>query len=208
MKIAPSVLAADYSRLDREIEKIKTADFVHLDVMDGHFVPNISFGAPVIKALRKLTEQVFDCHLMISHPLRYIKDFADAGADIVTFHLECEDDPDEVIDEILKYGMKPSMSVKPGTPAEKLLPYLDRLYMVLVMTVEPGFGGQKFMPEMMEKVKYLKKVRPELQAEVDGGISEATIGQCRDAGVDICVAGTAVFRAENPAEMIKRLSGR
>lgn len=205
MLIAPSVLAADYSQLDRELKKIESADFVHLDVMDGHFVPNISFGAPVIKALRKLTNQIFDCHLMISHPLKYIKDFADAGADIVTFHLECDDDPDEVIDEIIKYGMKPSMSVKPGTDVEALYPYLSRLHMVLVMTVEPGFGGQKFMPDMMEKVKKLKAKCAGILVEVDGGISEATIGACRQAGVDVCVAGTSVFKAENPKEMISFL---
>ena len=205
MLIAPSVLAADFSNLGEEMKKISTADFVHLDVMDGHFVPNISFGFPVIKGIRKSTDVPFDVHLMISHPLKYIENCKDAGADVVSFHIECEDDTQEVIDKIIELGMKPAVAVKPGTDVSEVYPYCDKLYMVLVMTVEPGFGGQKFMPEQMEKVKTLKEKFPEILVECDGGINAKTIDTCKEAGVDINVAGTAVFGAEDPKAAIEML---
>ena len=205
MLIAPSVLAADFSNLGEEMKKISTADFVHLDVMDGHFVPNISFGFPVIKGIRKSTDVPFDVHLMISHPLKYIENCKDAGADVVSFHIECEDDTQEVIDKIIELGMKPAVAVKPGTAVSEVYPYCDKLYMVLVMTVEPGFGGQKFMPEQMEKVKALKEKFPELLVECDGGINAKTIDTCKEAGVDISVAGTAVFGAEDSIAAIEML---
>ena len=205
MLIAPSVLAADFSNLGEEMKKISTADFVHLDVMDGHFVPNISFGFPVIKGIRKSTDVPFDVHLMISHPLKYIENCKDAGADVVSFHIECEDDTQEVIDKIIELGMKPAVAVKPGTDVSEVYPYCDKLYMVLVMTVEPGFGGQKFMPEQMEKVKALKEKFPELLVECDGGINAKTIDTCKEAGVDISVAGTAVFGAEDSIAAIEML---
>lgn len=204
MKIAPSVLAADFLNLKGEMEKVKTADFIHLDIMDGHFVPNISYGPDVVKFLKKVSDVPFDVHLMISHPLKYLDTFKDT-ADVISFHIECEDDTDEVIDKIISMGKKPAVALKPGTPVEEVYKYCHKLYMVLVMTVEPGFGGQSFMAEQMEKVKKLKEKFPELLVEADGGINAKTASVCKAAGLDIAVAGTAVFRAEDPAAAIENL---
>ena len=207
MKIAPSMLASDYTRMGDSLRAVQNADWLHLDIMDGNFVPNISFGPDVVAALRPLTDMPFDVHLMLLHPKQYIEKFARAGADSITFHVECADDILETIAEIERFGLKPGLSVKPGTPAEALFPYLDRLYMALVMTVEPGFGGQKFMPEPLEKVRALRAKCPGLVLEVDGGVNRETLALCRDAGVDVLVAGTAIFRAENPSEEIAFLRG-
>lgn len=201
------MLASDYTRMGECVRAVQDADWLHLDIMDGHFVPNISFGPDVVHALRPLTDMPFDVHLMLSHPKRYVQKFADAGADILTFHVECEDDIEETLAEIERCGMKPSLTLKPGTPVEALFPYLDRLYMVLVMTVEPGFGGQKFMPEQLEKVRALRARRPELLIEVDGGVNRETAAACRAAGVDVAVAGTSVFRAADITEEIRILRG-
>lgn len=211
MKIAPSLLSCDFSQMGKEIERMDKAgaDYMHLDVMDGHFVPNITFGAPVIKTVRKFTNKPFDVHLMISEPLKYIDDFADAGADIITFHVECDSDINQTIDKIKSRGVKAGLVIKPKTPASAVFEYLDRIDMVLVMTVEPGFGGQSFMEDMLPKVLQIKaecKSRGiDMPVEVDGGIGEQTISKAAAAGVDICVAGTAVFKAENAEDAISRL---
>lgn len=205
MKIAPSVLAADFTRLGEEINRVSKADYIHLDIMDGHFVPNISFGHELVAALRPLSSVPFDVHLMMDHPLFYIPSVVRAGADLITFHVECADSITETIDAIHQGGAKAGLVLKPGTPVETLWPWLDRIDMVLVMTVEPGFGGQKFMPDMMDKVRAIKERAPQMLIEVDGGVNDATIPQCVEAGVDICVAGTGVFRAENAEEALIRL---
>lgn len=211
MLIAPSLLSCDFSKMGQEIERMEKAkaDFMHLDVMDGHFVPNITFGAPVIKAVRSYTDVPFDVHLMISEPLKYIDDFADTGADIITFHVECDSDIQQTIDKIKSRGVKPGLVIKPNTPASAVFPYLKDLYMVLVMTVEPGFGGQSFMEDMLPKVTQIKKQAEKenlkLLIEADGGISCDTIGKASKAGVDVCVAGTAVFKAQDSAAAIEEL---
>ncbi|MEE0858141.1 MAG: ribulose-phosphate 3-epimerase [Acutalibacteraceae bacterium] len=213
MKIAPSLLSCDFSKMGEEIVRMDKAgaDYMHLDVMDGAFVPNITFGAPVIKAVRKFTEVPFDVHLMIDNPLDYIDDFVNAGADIITFHVEAKSDIKATIDKINNSGVRSGLVIKPNTPASAVFPYLKDIYMVLIMTVEPGFGGQSFMADMMPKVAEIKaeaeKQGVNILIEADGGINEKTIGQCAEAGIDICVSGTGVFKADDPKEAIAKLKG-
>lgn len=210
MKISPSILSCDYGKIADELKCMEWcgADYMHIDVMDGHFVPNITLGAPVIKCIKKATKVPFDVHLMISEPLKYIDDFCNAGADIITFHTECDSPIDETIDKILSHGVKASLTVKPKTPVEEIFPYLDRLSMVLVMTVEPGFGGQSFMEDMMEKVTALRKEinRRGLQCEieVDGGINEKTIAVAAAAGADVFVSGNAIFSSPDRRATIEK----
>jgi ribulose-phosphate 3-epimerase len=198
--VAPSILSADFAKFGEEVEKIDKAgaDIIHVDVMDAHFVPNLTFGPPVIKAIRKYTSLIFDVHLMISDPLKYAKAFADAGADHITFHVEAENDPLKVIEEIRKCGCTAGISMKPKTPAEAIFPYLDKLDLVLVMSVEPGFGGQSFMLDMMPKVtairKEIEKRSLNIHLEIDGGIDKQTVHTAAAAGANMMVAGTAVFK--------------
>ncbi len=209
--ISPSVLSADFSRLGEEVNKVYNAgaEYIHLDVMDGIFVPNISFGAPVISCLRKATRAFFDVHLMITDPARYIKDFVDAGADLITIHYESCENPTEVVKLIKSYGVRAAVSIKPATAPEVLLPMLDLLDMVLVMTVEPGFGGQKLIPECVNKVRvirdYADKNGISVDIEVDGGITLDNLHLVTEAGANVIVAGSAVFKADSPEAVIAQM---
>lgn len=209
--ISPSVLAADFSRLGDEVKKAYDAgaEYIHLDVMDGIFVPNISFGAPVISSLRKHSSMVFDVHLMITDPIRYIDDFVKAGADIITVHYESCDDPLSVVRYIRSKGVRAAVSIKPATPPELLFPMLGELDMVLVMTVEPGFGGQKLIPETVQKVKVLRDYAEaqglKLDIEVDGGIGADNLGMLTEAGANVIVAGSAIFKAEDPDAVMRAM---
>lgn len=199
-ELCASILAADFANLERDMRAANAAgvDAFHIDVMDGHFVPNISFGMPVIKCIRPVCDLFFDVHIMISQPQKYITDLKKSGADLVTFHVEAEGDPAETIRMIHAEGMKAGISVKPGTPVEVLAPYLNEVELVLVMTVEPGFGGQSFMEDMMPKLAWLRqRCRPGTVLQVDGGINRKTIAAAAAAGADCFVAGSAVFGRED-----------
>ena len=212
-KVAPSILSADFVNLQRDIAYIGTcgADYVHVDVMDGNFVPNITIGIPVVKAIRGITELPLDVHLMIDRPLRYVEEFCDAGADIVTSHAEADtvENNQEALRRIRAKGKKTGVSIKPGTPITALDPYMDMMDLILVMTVEPGFGGQKFMADMMPKVRALRKIidvrTPGVELEVDGGVNTETARTCVEAGANVLVAGSALFKAPDVTAFIGAL---
>ena len=213
IKIAPSILSADFAELGRDIRRIATADYVHFDVMDGRFVPNISIGLPVLKSIRPVTELPIDVHLMIEEPSLYAERFCDAGADLVTMHVEAdtEEKLHKAIAAIHAKGKKAGVVLKPATPAEAALPYLEEVDILLVMTVGPGFGGQKFMADMMPKVTTLRKWidarNPACELEVDGGVDPETAKVCVAAGANVLVAGSSVYKAENIPERIAQLRG-
>ena len=211
--ISPSILAADFANLERDIRNIEEmgSDFVHVDVMDGIFVPNISIGIPVVKAIRPVTKLPLDVHLMIDRPVRYVEEFVKAGADFVTIHVEADQPQNtlEALDKIHALGCKAGIVLKPKTPAEAAIPYLEKCDMVLLMTVEPGFGGQKFMADMMPKVQKLRQmlddVNPDCLLEVDGGVDAQTCGVCKESGANVLVAGSAYFKAPDRAAFVKLL---
>lgn len=195
--VAPSILSADFANLERDLKKIQEAgaEWAHVDVMDGHFVPNITIGAPVVKALRKVTNLVLDVHLMIENPEKYIKDFANAGSDYITVHYEAtRENTNRVIDLIHSFGIKAGLSIKPKTKPEEIHDYLNKVDLILIMTVEPGFGGQSFMPDCAEKIKYIKaNCRDDIIIEVDGGINDVTGKICTSYGANALVAGSYVY---------------
>ena len=212
-KIAPSILSADFANLEAAVRDIAAngADWVHVDVMDGTFVPNITIGIPVVQALRKVSDIPLDVHLMITRPIRYVGKFCDAGADWLTIHLE-SDTPENIhvaLRLIRSMGVHPALSIKPSTPAEAVQPFLQEVDMILVMTVEPGFGGQKFMYDMMAKTKtlrgWLDAVNPECLIEVDGGVDANTCAVCKENGADVLVAGSAYFKATDKPAFVKSI---
>ena len=213
--LAPSILSGDFAYLGEDLKTIKSAGcrWVHVDVMDGNFVPNITIGMPTVAALRKYTDLVLDVHLMIDRPLRYVEAFCKAGADYVTIHIEADTTENNLLalDKIHALGAKAAVSVKPNTPASAVLPFLDKVDMILVMTVEPGFGGQKFMADMMPKVTairgYIDEKNPACELEVDGGVAPDTCRTCIDAGANVLVAGSAVYKAADIPARIAELRG-
>ena len=211
-ELSPSLLSADFGYVMRDVESITPyCDFLHLDVMDGHYVPNLTIGVPVIKSIRKHSDLILDTHLMITNPEEFIKPFADAGSDYITFHIECTDKPFELIKQIRELGKKAGVSIHPDTPAERIYPFLDKgaADLILVMSVRPGFGGQSYIPESTARIADYRKRLNESVSEailsVDGGINGKTIEEASNAGAKLLVAGSAVFGKENPGEACREL---
>ena len=213
VKVAPSILSADFVNLERDIRKLSETgvDYVHVDVMDGQFVPNITIGIPVVAAIRRITALPLDVHLMIDRPLRYVDDFCKAGSDLLTVHVEADTEENTLsaLQKIRSHGVRAAISVKPKTPAEAVLPFLPLCDLILVMTVEPGFGGQSFMGDMMPKLKairnYIDAQNPACELEVDGGINETTARICREHGANVLVAGSAYFKHPDKKEFVRKL---
>lgn len=207
--VSPSILSADFARLADELKRIPSAQWVHFDVMDGHFVPNITVGMPVLLSVRKATHHFLDVHLMISDPLRYAPQFAKNGAGMICFHLESDSDPMETIRAIREHGAQVGIAIKPGTPVEKVFPYLPEVDMVLAMTVEPGFGGQAFIPSVLPKIRALREkaeeIAPNLLIQVDGGVNLETAKLCVEAGANVLVAGAYVFNSPDPNSTVRML---
>ncbi len=208
--ISPSILSADFANLERDIKKVETngADWIHVDVMDGHFVPNITIGIPVVKSIKKVTNLPLDVHLMIENPQKYVEDFAKAGADIITFHYEAVEKEEilNLIKKIKSLNVKAGLSIKPKTNPDDILEFLPELDLVLIMTVEPGFGGQEFMYDCAEKIKTLKENSdPNLYIQVDGGINEKTAKICKDFGANALVAGNYIYKSQNIKQAIESL---
>ena len=209
MKVSASILSCDFSNMYDEFKKIQNSkiDFIHLDIMDGHFVPNISFGPDIVNSLKKLSKFPFESHLMISHPLDFLDKFD--SSETIIFHLECDDNTSDIISAIKKMNKKVGISIKPKTKVQEVTPFLYDIDLVLVMTVEPGFGGQKFMRDQVEKIEYLKKFSKKnnlnFEIEVDGGINDETCSLCSSAGASICVSGNYIFNSKDPIKSINRL---
>lgn len=207
--IAPSILAADFGYLMRDIKAVESADYLHIDVMDGHYVNNISFGIPVIQSIRKYTDMKFFTHLMITNPEKYIKVFAESGSDNITFHVECTDEPFKLIDEIKALGKSAGIAIHPDTPIEEVFPFIGKVDIILVMTVYPGFGGQGYLDISDERLRKLRKAIDEQGCDtiiaVDGGVAEDNIRHIYEAGARLFVAGSSVFHAEDPAKAIEEL---
>jgi len=212
IKISASILSADYTKLGEEIKAIERASipYIHIDVMDGHFVPNISIGIPTVESIRSVTDLILDVHLMISNPEKYIEKFAQAGADIINFHLEATDSPLKIIEQIRKTGKKCGITINPDTPVEKLFGLVDKVDMILIMSVYPGFGGQEFIKSSLDKVKilykYIQKNNLNVDIEIDGGIKRDNLREVLNAGVNIVVVGSAIFEAEDMAAEAERFN--